>query len=165
VSSKWDQIATLCAAAGLVVTSLFSWQAQLLAEKSLKTAQDAYAVSETAYTSALASKFYLGEVPPSEGQGPGPELAAINANPVDMYEVWVRGTLNGEPADARIWTIQACTGYKFPDGYQPDLLHFFDGTNSWTRRIDGQLTRSNSRNPVPSTGAIETTTFSASGCA
>lgn len=165
MSSKWDQIATMCAAAGLIVTSYFSWQAQLLSERSVRIAQDAYAVSESAYTSAHASKFYLGEVPPSEGETAG-QLAAINANPIDIYQVWVEGTLNGEPAVARIWTVQACTGYRFPSGYQPDLLYFFDGTNWWTRSSDGQLTRSTSKNPVPATGSsVDTYTFKSSGCA
>ncbi|MDR6559823.1 hypothetical protein J2809_004206 [Arthrobacter pascens] len=168
MSSKWEQGATICAAIGLVVTSLFSWQAQLLSEKAVRVSQDTYAISESAYISAHASRFFLGEVPPGQrqGTGPGPELAAINANPIDIYAVWVEGTLDGKQEIVRIWTVQACTGYRFPAGYAPNKLYFSDGTNSWIRSSDGQLSRSPERNPVPETDSgLETHTFNASGCA
>jgi hypothetical protein len=156
----------MCAAVGLIVTSIFSYQSQKLSEEAVNVAKNTYSISESAYIAALASKFYLGEVPRSQGQGKGPELAAINANPVDIYAVWVDGTLNGSPGIIRIWTVQACTGYRFPIGYAADKVYFFDGTNSWIRSSDGQLTRSPERNPVPETASpLEAQTFSASGCA
>ena len=166
MSNRWEQIATICAAVGLVVTGYFSWKAQQTADQSLRIARDAHAVGELAYRSTHASKFFLGEVPPSLGQGPGPEYAAINANPIDIYSVWVEGKLNDVPAIARIWTVQACTGYRFPLEFEPNVLYFFDGTNSWIRRSDGELVWTPDKKPVPSAGDnIETYTFDAAGCA
>jgi hypothetical protein len=124
-------------------------------------------VGALTYRANLANKFYLGEVPPqSASSETGPEYAAINANPVDMCSVWAEGTLNGQPAAAHIWTVQACTVYRFPLEFLPSKFHFFDGTSPRIRYSDGQHEWSPTRNAVPeSGGTIDTFTFESAGCA
>lgn len=136
-----------------------------LSARANQTAAEALALARESTDRELARNFYLGEAPRDFTSQPGSTVnAVINSNVVAIYDVWVDGIADGQPANVSMWTVQSCTGYTLPDGFEVKQVHFFDGTMSWTRDENGALSKAeDSEPPNPSTHESPGT-FDAVGC-
>ena len=152
-------IATFVAVLALIASFVFSWDANRNSEAALSLAQ-------STAERELARNVFLGELPRDYEPSPAESRqAGINSNIVAVYDVWVEGVLEGEPASVNIWTVQSCTGYTLPSGFSAKRMHFFDGTLGWTRETDGRL-NTEEHQPVPEVDTGDSPgTFAVDGCA